>query len=431
MSGVYLPDEPANFMFTEPQEFGNLESTPPGKGGGEDLGEEKDDDLQAVREAIKDLNHKMRLVLISVRADQVGVMDHLWSSIVKLGSAIEGLHARVWGIEQVIGDASDLLDEHNLSDLSKGVLRALGQLSPSAISNPGLQDINDKISDLIDLINVVDEDHQKAGHYLLAKLSSTPSTPVLASRAPGVGSLGALNLGMAIVDDARVQVGTLGQLLRGLEQATNENARLRMQLESLLADIPSQGGTVLDGLSFTSEAQVREAVLRECPKEDPLVVFLDMMSLFCCNPVYVPVPGWEKKTLAMEEDYSSTARKIISSYYEPHCAWYTDGVKVISGKLPVVFKDADRWNGVSGMDGHQHEIKTSAVTLAEIAKTWIADKLPPNRKLAPLALKMIDRLVDWIHTVHKHLDLEFTKLTQQHIAEEEALILLLEEVIIM
>ena len=27
MSGVYLPDEPANFMFTEPQEFGNLEFT--------------------------------------------------------------------------------------------------------------------------------------------------------------------------------------------------------------------------------------------------------------------------------------------------------------------------------------------------------------------------------------------------------------------
>jgi hypothetical protein len=72
-----------------------------------------------------------------------------------------------------------------------------------------------------------------------------------------------------------------------------------------------------------------------------------------------------------------------------------------------------------------------AVTLAEIVKTWIRDKLPLNRKLAPLALKMIDCSVDWIHTVHKHLDLEFTKLTQQHIAEGKVLILVLEEVIIM
>jgi hypothetical protein len=202
VSGVYLLDEPTNFMFAEPQEFGNLEFTPPGKGWGEDLGEKKDNDLQAVRKAIKDLDYKMCLVLVSVRADQVGVTDHLWSSIVKLGSATEGLHARVWGIEQDIGDALDLLDEHNLRNLSKGVLQALGQLSPSTISNPGLQDINNKIADLIDLINVVNEDHQKTGRYLLTKLSSTPPTPVLASRAPGVGSLGALNLGMAIVDDA-------------------------------------------------------------------------------------------------------------------------------------------------------------------------------------------------------------------------------------
>jgi hypothetical protein len=283
----------------------------------------------------------MRLVLVSVRADQVGVMDHLRSSIVKMGSAIEGLHARVWGIEQDIGEALDLLDEHNLLDLSEGVLRALGQLPPSAISNPGLQDIKDKIADLIDLINVVDEDHQKTGRYLLTKLSSTPPTPVLASRAPGVGSLGALNLGMMIVDDAGAQVGTLGQLLKGLEQATNENACLCVQLEYLSADIASQGGTALDGLSFTSKAQVREAVLRECPKRDAFEVFLDVMLLFCCDPVYVPVLGWEKKTQAIEEDYSSMAWEDVLSYYEPHCAWYTDGVKVISGKLLAAFKNAN------------------------------------------------------------------------------------------
>ena len=44
---------------------------------------------------------------------------------------------------------------------------------------------------------------------------------------------------------------------------------------------------------------------------------------------------------------------------------------------------------------------------------------------------MINRLVEWVHTVHKHLDKEFIRLNQQHIAAEEALILLSEEVIIM
>jgi hypothetical protein len=105
-------------------------------------------------------------------------------------------------------------------------------------------------------------------------------------------------------------------------------------------------------------------------------------------------------------------------------------------KIPIryttlAFKDADKWNGLSGMDGRRHKIETSAATSAEIAKMWVTDKLPSDGKLAPLALKMIDRMVEWIHTVHKHLDLEYTKLTQQHILEEDALILLSDELIIM
>ena len=82
------------------------------------------------------------------------------------------------------------------------------------------------------------------------------------------------------------------------------------------------------------------------------------------------------------------------------------------------------------MDGQCHNIETSAGNSANIAKMWVANKLPANGKLALLALKMIEKMVEWIHTVHKHLDLEFTRLSQQHILEEDALILMSEEVII-
>jgi hypothetical protein len=67
----------------------------------------------------------------------------------------------------------------------------------------------------------------------------------------------------------------------------------------------------------------------------------------------------------------------------------------------------------------------SASTGTEIAKTWVGDKLPADGKLAPLALKMIDWTMEWIHTVDKHLDLKFAKLTQQFISNDDALILLL------
>ena len=44
---------------------------------------------------------------------------------------------------------------------------------------------------------------------------------------------------------------------------------------------------------------------------------------------------------------------------------------------------------------------------------------------------MINKTVEWISKVRKHLDAELLKLTQQHITAEDALILLSEEVIIM
>ena len=133
----------------------------------------------------------------------------------------------------------------------------------------------------------------------------------------------------------------------------------------------------------------------------------------------------------MEEDYSTTARKVVTSYYQAHCWWYAEGKPAVAGTTLAAFKNMDKWEGMSGMDRHWHEIENSAGISAEIGKTWVADKLPPNGKLAPLALKMIDKTVEWISKVHKHLDAELLKLNQQHITEEDALILLSKEVIIM
>jgi hypothetical protein len=90
---------------------------------------------------------------------------------------------------------------------------------------------------------------------------------------------------MTIVNGAGEQVGMLGQLLQGLEKAMNKNVWLREQIEVLLADFDSHGGVVLDSLSFTCKAQVREVVMRECSEGDAFKVFLDVMSLFCCDPV--------------------------------------------------------------------------------------------------------------------------------------------------
>ncbi len=40
---------------------------------------------------------------------------------------------------------------------------------------------------------------------------------------------------------------------------------------------------------------------------------------------------------------------------------------MVARKVMAMFKYADKWNGLSGMDGRRHEIETSAATSAEIA----------------------------------------------------------------
>ena len=131
-------------------------------------------------------------------------------------------------------------------------------------------------------------------------------------------------------------------------------------MESLTAGVTTQGMNILDGLGFASEARVREVVEMECPGGDAFEVFLDVVSLWCCDPGYAPATNWEKTTRAMEEDYSTTARKVVASYYQTHCWWYAEGKPAVAGTTLAAFKNTDKWEGMSGMDGRRREIETSA-----------------------------------------------------------------------
>ncbi len=83
------------------------------------------------------------------------------------------------------------------------------------------------------------------------------------------------------------------------------------------------------------------------------------------------------------------------------------------------------------MDGRLDEMEISLDTAAAGVLTAVEDKLPEGSLLDQLALKMLDHTLGWFSVIFKHLDAEFTRLTQVHISEEEMLILLSDEVIIM
>ena len=357
--------------------------------------------------------------------DALGLMDHLWKSIAHLGEALELSNKFVRDVQDELEDVTGLQAEHNVYNMTEGVTLAL-------TSRPWAEELlalGDRVSKVGKLLTEVDEDHQAAGCLLLRKL--TLVSPSSGGTTPSPGAVPPLSTSMAILDNQGNQCCTLGDLLLDHRLLRTEHSNLKADFESLSAAVTAQGRQVLDGLGFASEVMVCILMIKECHKGDAFEVFLDVTFIFCRNSTYSPASGWEKLTRGMEENFSPSARKVVASYTQSHCAWYTDGKPVVAGKLLAAFKDTDCWNRVGGMDGRRNKIKTSAATLAEIARGYISDKLPRGGKLAPLAVKMVDCTVEWVHTIHKHLDMELTRLTQLHISKEESLILLLEEVIIM
>jgi len=133
-------------------------------------------ELYKLQSIVMAINAKLWLFVESVRTDQVGFMEHLWSSITLFGSALDAVHCRVQGVQNKVGFTSDLLDDYNLTDLSEGLTRALNQASMGVSTQPNelqekIVDLQAKVGDLEQLISAVDNDHQKAGWILLGKLN--------------------------------------------------------------------------------------------------------------------------------------------------------------------------------------------------------------------------------------------------------------------
>ena len=68
----------------------------------------KEYELQSIVTAI---DEKLWLFVELVCMDQVGSMEYLWLSITRLGSALYAVFCRVRGVENKVGDTSDLTDD--------------------------------------------------------------------------------------------------------------------------------------------------------------------------------------------------------------------------------------------------------------------------------------------------------------------------------
>ncbi len=246
-------------------------------------------------------------------------------------------------------------------------------------------------------------------------------------------SLPALTTATAVQDEHRAYVTTLGGILGENTALKLSNEHLTHQIEKLSADVTAQGGVVLGKYTFTLKLQLIELCMKECPKGDAFAAFVNPMIIFCFDPSYIPIAGWETLTKAMEKlgSYPVMDRKVVMSFNAHHLHWFLEGKMVVVGKTLQAFATKEKWQGTGGMDGRRVEIEISLDTAAADVRMAVEDKLPKGSQLSQLALRMLDHTISWFFMVFKHLDTVFIRLTQVHISEKEMLILLLEEEIIM
>jgi hypothetical protein len=352
----------------------------------------------------------------SSRKDASDVLHHLGLSVSEIVTAINSINKRGRRMVSLVGSVENLREKTGRHDMTLveamlGLGKAIDELSTT------LTEVDE---DLVRNCTLLDNKTQVLARQQRALGNTGPSTSSLTMSTP-------------IFDDSGVQVTTLGRVLQDNIDLSRSNDFLKGRIERLSADVIAQGGVTLGTHTFTSEMQLLELCMKECPKGDAFSAFVDPMVVFCHDAAYSPLSGWEGITKAMEKsgNFHVTDRKVVASFNAQHCFWFSEGKTVVAGKPLQAFASKEKWQGTGGMDGRRHEIELSLETAADGVRTGVEDKLPDGSRLGQLALRMLEHTTNWFSTVFKHLDSEFTRLTQVNISEDETLILLSEEVIIM
>jgi hypothetical protein len=366
----------------------------------------------------------------SLGNNAIEVLNHVGSSMVEILVAINQINKRGRRLASEVGNMLVLRDDSGLHDimLVDAVARVISSM---ALQDHTIDNVASDIEDLSGLIAAVNADLSMTCTILnnkiraLERLQSSP--PVT------LQSLPTLTMATAVPDKHRAYVTTLGGILGENTALKLSNERLTCQIEKLSADVTTQGGVVLGKYTFTSELQLMELHMKECPKGDAFATFVNPMIIFCFDPSYIPIAGWETLTKAMEKSrsYPVTDRKGVTLFNAHHLHWFSEGKTVVASKPLQAFVTKEKWQGTGGMDGRHVEIEILLDTAMAGVRTAVEDKLPEGSQLSQLALRMLEHTLSWFTMLFNHLDMEFTLLTQVHISEEEMLILLSEEVIIM
>ncbi len=105
---------------------------------------------------------------------------------------------------------------------------------------------------------------------------------------------------MPIVDSNGVQHRVFDGVMSAISNLKAENSRIKTRLDAMQADLAAGGGVVFGRHTFTLEQHVMDVVMAECPQGNAFSLFVNPMSIFCHNKMYLSYKGWQKETKEME-----------------------------------------------------------------------------------------------------------------------------------
>ena len=212
-----------------------------------------------------------------------------------------------------IGDFEMLREDKGAQDISTKILNALKSIETLELT------LSAQLNDVARRMDLWEDDNVRNLTHLSDKIKALAMGAVASAASPPAPQL-SLSLTIPIVDTNSVQVTDLGSILRKIGILRADNVKLTERIDGIRADLTAQGGVVFGRHTFTSELQVLQLAMAECPGGEAFALFVNPISIFCHDSAYSPSASWQKDTKAMEElgAMSITDRKVVASYNTGH-----------------------------------------------------------------------------------------------------------------
>jgi hypothetical protein len=217
------------------------------------------------------------------------MLTHVNYSVAEIVAAIDQINKRGCRWTSEVGDIGVLREDSGLHGITlmEAFLKLVEKEAPQDSS---CIHVSGELEELSGMVAAIDNNLTKNCRLLNDKIKALEGMLAALPRL-SPHNLPGLAMSTTILDNNGDCVTTLGGILQNNLDLKCNNERLKGVLEKLAAEVTTQWGLVVGKFTFTSELELTKLCIKEYPKGDAFLAFVDPMIIFCFDPSYVPIAG--------------------------------------------------------------------------------------------------------------------------------------------